>query len=131
MNRDWVVAIGLAAFLTGGCAPSAPNQPDAQPGATLLFAGARLILGDGGVIENGALLFLTPTLPEGIREHHEEGNQILEAQPGATLLFAGARLILGDGGVIENGALLGVPERLRHPPERPRSTWLERRSFRP
>ncbi len=64
MNRDWVVAIGLAAFLTGGCAPSAPNQPDAQPGATLLFAGARLILGDGGVIENGALLV--------------EGNRVLE-----------------------------------------------------
>ena len=60
MNRDWVVAIGLAAFLTGGCAPSAPTQP----GATLLFAGARLILGDGSVIESGALLV--------------EGNRILE-----------------------------------------------------
>ncbi len=51
MNRDLVVAIGLAAALTGGCAPS-----DAGSGATFLFEGARLILGDGGTIENGALL---------------------------------------------------------------------------
>jgi len=50
MNRDLVVAIGLAASLTAGCAPS-----DSGP-ATLLFEGARLILGDGRTIENGALL---------------------------------------------------------------------------
>ena len=88
MNRDWVVAIGLAAFLTGGCAPSAPAEPDAQPGATLLFAGARLILGDGGVIENGALLV--------------EGNRILEvgsaeevtAPTGATLIDLAGKTVI-------------------------------------
>ena len=88
MNRDWVVAIGLAAFLTGGCAPSAPNQPGDQPGATLLFAGARLILGDGGVIENGAFLV--------------EGDRILEvgntgevtAPTGATLIDLAGKTVI-------------------------------------
>ena len=90
VNWDLFVAIGLAAFLTAGCAPSdsgpapegAPESPTAsapaQPGATFLFEGARLILGDGGVIENGALLV--------------EGDRILEVgtsgevdtPPGAT-----------------------------------------------
>ncbi len=51
MNSDLVVAIGLAASLMGGCAPS-----DAGSGTTFLFEGARLILGDGGTIENGAFL---------------------------------------------------------------------------
>jgi len=71
-NRYLFVAIGL----TAGCAPSdsgpapegAPEplgaSAPAQPGATVLFEGAQLILGDGGVIENGALLV--------------EGNRILE-----------------------------------------------------
>ena len=90
VNWDLFVAIGLAAFLTAGCAPSdsgpapegAPESPvasgPAQPGATFLFEGARLILGDGGVIENGAFLV--------------EGDRILEVgttgevdtPPGAT-----------------------------------------------
>ena len=90
VNWNLFVAIGLAASLTAGCAPSDSGPPPegalespassapAQPGATLLFEGARLILGDGGVIENGALLV--------------EGDRILEvgsagevtAPPGAT-----------------------------------------------
>ncbi len=51
MNWALVVAIGFAAALTGGCAPS-----DMGPSTTFLFEGARLILGDGETIENGALL---------------------------------------------------------------------------
>ena len=88
MNRDCVVAIGLAALLTGGCAPSAPAQPDDPPGATLLFEGARLILGDGGVIENGAFLV--------------EGDRILEvgstgevtAPPGATSIDLAGKTVM-------------------------------------
>ena len=52
MNKGFVVAICLAASITGGCAQS--NFGPAS-GATL-FEGARLILGDGSVIENGAFL---------------------------------------------------------------------------
>jgi imidazolonepropionase-like amidohydrolase len=62
MNFVFIVTIGLFT-LVGGCAPpdSGPT-PDpgvassTTPGATLFFEGARLILGDGNVIENGALL---------------------------------------------------------------------------
>ena len=45
--------ICLATSLAAGCAPSDSEPP---PTGTLLFEGARLILGDGDVIENGALL---------------------------------------------------------------------------
>ena len=67
-NWDLWVGIGLAACVAAGCTPSdsgpgpegtaaslASSVPT-QPGATLLFERARLILGHGGVIENGALL---------------------------------------------------------------------------
>jgi imidazolonepropionase-like amidohydrolase len=62
MNSVFIVTIGLFT-LVGGCAPSdsgsasgggVPSSTTA--GATLFFEGARLILGDGNVIENGALL---------------------------------------------------------------------------
>ena len=99
-NRDLFVAIGLAAGLTTGCAPSdsgpapegAAESPGAsapaQPGATVLFEGARLILGDGGVIENGALLV--------------EGDRILEvgstgevtAPPGATAIDLAGKTVI-------------------------------------
>ena len=45
--------ICLATSLAVGCAPPDSEPP---PTGTLLFEGARLILGDGDVIENGALL---------------------------------------------------------------------------
>ena len=82
VNWNLSVAIGLAASLTAGCAPSDSGPP-----------------------------------PEGAPESPASASP---TQPGATFLFEGVRLILGDGGVIENGAL-----------QPPRSTWLERRSFRP
>ena len=44
---DILIAFGLAASLTAGCTAT-------QPSETLLFEGARLILGDGALIENGA-----------------------------------------------------------------------------
>ncbi len=52
MNRELVVAIGLAASLTGGCVQS--DSGPASGGGAVLFDGARLIIGDGSVIENGA-----------------------------------------------------------------------------
>jgi imidazolonepropionase-like amidohydrolase len=65
VNRGLVVAIGLAAALAGACVPS-DSEPtaesgdaslaSAEEGATFLLEGARLILGDGGMIEDGALL---------------------------------------------------------------------------
>ena len=84
VNWNLFVTIGLAAFLAGGCAPSAPTPP----GATLLFEGARLILGDGGVIENGAFLV--------------EGDRILEvgntgevtAPPGATSIDLAGKTVI-------------------------------------
>ena len=99
-NRDLFVAISLAACLTTGCAPSdsgsgaegAAESPassgPAQTGATVLFEGARLILGDGGVIENGALLV--------------EGDRILEvgstgevtAPPGATAIDLAGKTVI-------------------------------------
>ena len=88
VNWNLFVAIALTAFLAGGCAPSAPEQPGAQPGATLLFEGARLILGDGGVIENGAFLV--------------EGDRILEvgntgevaAPPGSTSIDLAGKTVI-------------------------------------
>ena len=65
MNRELVVAIGLAASLTGGCVQSdsgpatgggAATSPSAGSDVAVLFDGARLIIGDGSVIENGAFL---------------------------------------------------------------------------
>ena len=84
MNWGVVVAFGLAASLTTGCALS-----DSDPGsATLLFEGARLVLGDGRTIENGALLV--------------EGDRILEvgstgevtAPPGATTIDLAGKTII-------------------------------------
>ena len=60
-----IVTIGLIAAFTGGCSPSesGPAPEDGMPSSTasggsgsILFERARLILGDGDVIENGALL---------------------------------------------------------------------------
>ena len=84
MIWDAVVAIGIAASLTVGCAPS-----DSGPGpTTLLFEGARLVLGDGGTIENGALLV--------------EGDRIVEvgrtgevtAPPGATSIDLAGKTVI-------------------------------------
>ena len=83
MNWELVVAISVAASLAGACAPS-----DSESGTTFLFEGARLIVGDGSVIENAALLI--------------EGDQILAvgstgevtAPPGAaTVDLAGKTVI--------------------------------------
>ncbi|MCH8811555.1 MAG: amidohydrolase family protein [Gemmatimonadetes bacterium] len=97
MNWDLIVAIGVVASLTGGCAPS-DSQPSPEGGAgsavsaagggTFLFQGARLILGDGGMIENGALLV--------------EGDRILvvgsagevTAPPGATLIDLAGKTVI-------------------------------------
>jgi len=62
---DVIARIGLVAALAGGC--TAPDSGPAPGGGvpssatqgdrgSLLFEGARLILGDGSLIENGALL---------------------------------------------------------------------------
>ncbi len=62
---DLIVATGFVAALMAGCAPpdSAPEPEVGSSfgttpgsGGALLFQGARLILGDGNVIEDGALL---------------------------------------------------------------------------
>jgi imidazolonepropionase-like amidohydrolase len=52
MNRCLALVIGLAASVVTGCTS---DGSDANSDATL-FEGARLILGDGRVIENGAML---------------------------------------------------------------------------
>ena len=84
MNKGLVVAICLAASIMGGCAQS--NSGRASGAA--LFEGARLILGDGGVIENGAFLV--------------EGDRILEvgrtgevtAPPGATSIDLDGKTVI-------------------------------------
>jgi len=48
--RTWAAL--LAAVLVAGCASAGPASPD----DTTLFTGGRLILGDGGVLERGAML---------------------------------------------------------------------------
>ena len=97
MNRELVVAIGLAASLTGGCVQSdsgpAPGgdvatSPSAGSDVAVLFYGARLIIGDGSVIENGAFLV--------------EGDRILEvgstgevtAPPGATSIDLAGKTVI-------------------------------------
>ena len=98
-NWKLFVVIGLAEFLTAGCAPSdsgpapegAPDSPassaPAQPGATVLFEGARLILGDGGVIENGALLV------EGDRIFEVGSTGEVTAPPGATSIYLAGKTV--------------------------------------
>ena len=88
MNRGLVVAVGLAAALTAACAPSDSGPPPEGAPATLLLEGARLILGDGDLIENGALLI--------------EGDRILQvgttgevtAPPGATTIDLTGKTII-------------------------------------
>ena len=97
MNRDLVVAIGLAASLTGGCVQSdsgpasgggVATSPSAGSDVAVLFDGARLIIGDGSVIENGAFLV--------------EGDRILEvgstgevtAPPGATSIDLAGKTVI-------------------------------------
>ena len=97
MNRELVVAIGLAASLTGGCVQSdsgpatgggVATSPSAGSDAAVLFDGARLIIGDGSVIENGAFLV--------------EGDRILEvgstgevtAPPGATSIDLAGKTVI-------------------------------------
>ena len=84
MNKGLVVAICLAASIMGGCA-----QLNSGGGSGVaLFEGARLILGDGGVIENGAFLV--------------EGDRILEvgrtgevaAPPGATSIDLAGKTVI-------------------------------------
>ena len=95
-----LVVIGLAAFVTVGCAASdsdpAPggnressvSSAPAGPDVTVLFEGARLIVGDGGVIEDGAFLV--------------EGDRILEvgrtgevtAPPGATAVDLAGKTVI-------------------------------------
>lgn len=83
VSQKLIAALCLAGSLIGGCAPS-----DSQPGTTLLFEGARLILGDGGVIENGAFIV--------------EGGRILEVgntgevtvPPGATSIDLAGKTVI-------------------------------------
>jgi imidazolonepropionase-like amidohydrolase len=57
MRRDLAVAIGLAASLAAACTPSESGPPQiVEDAPVLLFEGARVILGDGDLIENGAFL---------------------------------------------------------------------------
>ena len=68
VNWNLFLVIGLAAMVTVGCAASDSDPPPdgnsepsvssapAGPDVTVLFEGARLIIGDGGVIEDGAFL---------------------------------------------------------------------------
>jgi imidazolonepropionase-like amidohydrolase len=56
LHWNWVVAIGVGAFVASACAPSDSDPGSEGAAEFLLFEGARLILGDGGVIENGAFL---------------------------------------------------------------------------
>ena len=67
-NRKLSVAFGLAAAVTVGCAasdsdPASGGNPEfsvssapAGPDVTVLFERALLVVGDGGVIEDGAIL---------------------------------------------------------------------------
>ena len=92
--------IGLAAAVTVGCAPSdsdpasggnresSVSSAPAGPDVTVLVEGARLIVGDGGVIEDGAFLV--------------EGDRILEvgrtgevtAPPGATAVDLAGKTVI-------------------------------------
>jgi imidazolonepropionase-like amidohydrolase len=84
MNWGVVFAFGLAAALTAGCAPS-----DSDPGsATLLFEGARLVLGDGRTIENGALLVDGDLILE------VGSNGEITAPPGATTIDLAGKTII-------------------------------------
>ena len=74
VSRGLVVTLGAVVALAGGCAPpdSGPepqggvdSSDPPESGATLLFEGARLIVGDGSVIEAAAFVI--------------EGGRILEA----------------------------------------------------
>ena len=97
MNWDLIVAIGVVASLTGGCAPS-DSQPSPEGGAgfavsatgggTFLFQGARLILGDGGMIENGSLLV------EGDRILVVGSAEEVTAPPGATLIDLAGKTVI-------------------------------------
>jgi imidazolonepropionase-like amidohydrolase len=83
MNWNLIAAIFVAASLTGGCAPS-----DSQPGVTLLFEGARLILGDGDVIENGAFVV------EGDQIVAVGNNGEVTAPPGTTSIDLAGKTVI-------------------------------------
>ena len=50
------LAILTACTFAAGCTPSSDGPPSGAHGAGTLFQGARVILGDGGVVEPGAIL---------------------------------------------------------------------------
>ena len=54
-SQAQVFVVAALCVATGGCAASAPEPVEPTPGL-LAFAGARLIDGDGGVIEDGVLV---------------------------------------------------------------------------
>ncbi len=50
------VALALSAYVAGACAPSDPPPPPTDGSEPVLFEGARLVVGDGSVIESGSFL---------------------------------------------------------------------------